>query len=161
MSGTYTNIVQGGASITIGSDLGYIQGGVTLITNADMYYATVEGINTDLHARNTKQTYEIRTTLVEPTMANLKIALDWSTASATASGGNINKFGGGNFKPTERDVVIYGYVPGSGMYARNIEIYRGGEITMANAEETRIPIVIHGLYTPSASAVGCLTDAIA
>jgi hypothetical protein len=170
MAGTYTNIVQGGASITVGSDLGYIQGGVTLIVNSDMYYAGVEGINTDLHCRVPKKTYEIRTTLVEPTMANLKIAFDWTKASATAAGGNTQEFGtqgaSGDFKPTDRTVVIYGYVPGSAGYVRNFQIDRavavpGGEVTMANAEETRVPVVFHALYYPASSRVGIMTDAIA
>ncbi|HEY5132109.1 MAG TPA: hypothetical protein VII85_00330 [Candidatus Krumholzibacteriaceae bacterium] len=167
MAGTYTNICQGGASITVGTDLGFITGGVTLVTNADMYYAGCEGVTTDIHARVPKTTYEIKTTLLEPTMANLKIALDWSAASASSSGGNAQTFGtSGQFKPTERMVMIYGYVPGSGMFSRLIMLDRaiavpGGDIVMANAEETKVPVVFHGLYSPPTSRVGMMIDALA
>jgi len=161
---SYLNIVQGGASITVGSDLGYIRDGVTLVVNAEPYYTSVEGINCHIHARMPQQNYEVRTTLMEPTLANLKIAFDWQTASATAASAAINEFGGDNFKPTERDVKIYGYVPGASAYTRYFQLFRaiavgGGEVKSAHDEETRLPVVFHGLYYPTSASVGLVSDA--
>ena len=161
-----TNIVQGGASITIGSDLGYIRDGVSLGITSDMYYGTAEGVNTNLTARRPSVVYEIKTTLLEPTMANLVIAFDWSNASATASAANTLEFGGENFSPTENEVVIYGYVPGGSDYTRTITIDRGVAVpsegmAFADAEETKVPLVISCLYSTTNSRVGQMSDATA
>jgi len=164
---SYDNIIQGGASITIGSDLGYLKEGVTMSVASDMVYTRVEGINANVMARNVNQNYEFRTVLAEPTRANLKIAFDWQNASATAAGSlEINTFGGENFIASANDVKIYGYVPGSAAYTRYIELYRAiaipnGEVSFADAESTGLPITFAGLYYATSSCVGQLADSTA
>ena len=156
---SYHNIIQGNASILVGSDLGYITGGVKLVVSSEMYYVSPEGINANVHARRTSQTYEVQATLLEPTMANIIIAHDWQNTSGSAM-----DFGGENFKPTETAVTIYGYVPGSGLYTRTIAADRSvavpnGEMTYSDAQETQLPVTFHLLYDPTDSRCGVMTDA--
>jgi len=164
--GDENNIVAGGASITVGSDLGYIQypDGVTMTVNAEMLYVQVESLNTDIVARNTKTTYEVSTILAEPTMDNLTIAYDWQNASSTGASGNQILFGGDNSKPSGRVVHIYGYVPGSGGYTRTWKFFNavavpGGEWKATDSEISKTPVTFHCLYSTSDSGVGMLIDA--
>ena len=159
------NIVQGGASITIGSDLGYLKDGVTMAVSSDMSYTRVEGVNANMIARKVNQNYEIRTVLAEPTVANLRLAYDMQNATGTASGGlETQTFGGENFKPSENIVQIYGYVPGSGQYTRYIKFDRGvaipsDDLTFADADSTGLSIAMACLYSVTNSRVGIITDA--
>lgn len=162
----YNNIIQGGAAVLVGSDLGYITDGVTFAVIEEMYYKRPEGVSMDVHARRVSQNYEIRTTLLEPTMANMQIALDWQGTSATASGGLEQlEFGNdGNFKPSASVVKIYGYVPGSGGFTRYVQLDRAVAITnvessFQDAEETKLPLAMHALYDATNSRAGLLSDA--
>lgn len=162
--GNSTNIVVGGASIIHDStDLGYIVDGVTLIVESDMWYGAVEGIPADIVARRTKSSYKFATTLVEPTMANLKIAYDWQN---TESGDDpiALDFGGENFVPSTASVEIYGYVPGGDLFTRKITLdsavaESGGELKNTDADMVKIPVTFKGLYNETNSRVGELSDA--
>ena len=165
MSSHY-NICLGNASMTIGSDLGYITGGVILTVASEMYYVKPEGVNAPVLARNTGQTYEMKTTLLEPTMANMQIAFDWQNSSASASGGSSRlDFGNENMIPTERTISIYGYVPGSGLYTRTIYADQavavpGADVTATDTAETSIPVTFHLLYNETNSRCGYMDDAV-
>jgi hypothetical protein len=163
--GEVNNIVAGGASITVGSDLGFIKhgAGVVLTPSCEPLYIKVEGVNTCVAARLPDVSYEISTVLSEPTMANIKLAWSWKNASSTASGSSL-AFGGENFVPPISGVTIYGYVPGSGGYTRQIVIDRamaipGGELKYTNAEETCIALTMRCIYDSTNSRIGRLVDA--
>ena len=158
------NITQGGGSVTIGSDLGYIDGAVTLNVASEMSYFAPVGVHADVFARNVKATYEVSFTLAEPTMDNLVIVFDWSNGSGTGASGNEVEFGGENMVPTERVVQIYGYVPGSGRYTRYFQLDRavavpGSEWSAQDDSPSLVQATFHGLYDTDDTRVGLLVDA--
>lgn len=163
--GDHNNVIAGGASITLGSDLGYIlQGtGVVMSVTSEPLYVNVEGMNAEIMARFPKVSYEFTTTLAEPTMQNMIYAYDWQNDSATGASGNVLEFGGENYVPTVREITIFGYVPGSGNFTRQIALDRavavpGGEHKYTDTEVTTVPFTFHGLYDSGDSRVGQLID---
>lgn len=162
--GSQANIIVGGAALVVGSDLGYIVDGVTMTVEADMWYGAVETIPVDIVSRRTKTHYKFVSTLVEPTMANLKIAYDWQNTAGGLDPITLD-FGGENFIPTESAVEIYGYVPGGNLYTRKLSLDRavvepGGELKHTDADMVKVQVTFKGLYSETNSRVGVLSDAI-
>lgn len=161
--GDATNIIVGGASMVIdSSDIGYIVDGVALLTEADMQYFEVEGIPTPVAARR-KAKYKAQTTLVEPTMANLKIANDWQNTEGILDP-IVLDFGGENFIPTEVEIEIYGYVPGGDLYTRMFTFDSavaepGGEVKHTDADMTKVAVTFAALWNATNSRCGTLSDA--
>ena len=134
-----------------------------MAVEGDMWYGKVEGINADIVARRPKVSYKVQTTMVEPTMANLKIANDWQNTEGILDPVTLD-FGGENFIPTEEAVIIYGYVPGGDLYTRMFTFSRavvepGGEMKHTDEEWTKVAIVFKGLWDETNSRVGELSDA--
>lgn len=161
--GTYTNIVQGGASVLITSDLGYISDGVSIAPSFEMSYGKAEGVNAHLTARRTLANYDVSFTLLEMTLENFIIAWNVKNAKVTGPPATL-KFGGENFVPTENTLVVYGYTPGATSYARTVTFYRAvvsspGEFATKDSDPSSLAVTMHGLYHVSNAAVGIFSDA--
>lgn len=164
--GDHNNIIAGGAAIVIGSDLGYILQGtgvVMSVTSEPMYVRVEGGVNAEVMARFPLVSYEFTTTLAEPTMQNMIYAYDWQNSTGTGASGNVIEFGGENYVPTVREITIFGYVPGSGNFTRQIVLDRavaiqGGEHKYTDTEVTTVPFTFHGLYDSADSRVGQMID---
>jgi hypothetical protein len=162
---TYTNIVQGGASVYIGADLGYIADGVAITPSFEMSYGKAEGIPAHITARRPMSNYDASFTLMEMTLENFIIAWNIKNSKVTGPPATL-KFGGENFKPTENTLVIYGYTPGATSYARTVTFYRAvvsspGEFKTSDADPSSVAVTMHGLYHVSNAAVGIFSDAAA
>jgi hypothetical protein len=163
--GTYTNIVQGGATVTISSDLGFISDGVTITPSFEMSYGKVEGINAHLTARRPLTNYEVAFTLMEMTLANFIKAWDIKN-SVVGSAPATLEFGGENFKPTENVLVVYGYTPGATSYARSVTFQRAvvsspGEFATKDSDPSSLAVTLHALYYTTDGNVGKFSDAAA
>jgi hypothetical protein len=163
MAGTYTNIVQGGASVTISSDLGFIADGVVITPSFEMSYGKAEGIPAHLTARRPISNYDIAFTLLEMTLANFKIAWDIKNAVSGSAPATL-KFGGENFVPTENVLVVYGYTPGATSYARSVTFQRTvvsapGEFATKDSDPSSLAVTLHALYYPTGTCVGTFSDA--
>jgi len=164
--GDSTNIIIGGATLLVDDvNLGYIVDGVRMTVEADMWYGKVEGVPVDIVARRPRVSYKFQATLVEPTLANLKIAYDWSNTQDAGPPITLD-FGGENFIPTSLEVAIYGYVPGGDLFTRMLTIdvavvEPGGEMVHTDEDMTKIPVVFKGLWDEATSRVGELSDAAA
>lgn len=145
--GNATNIVAGGASVLIGTDLGYIKDGITITPTRELLLPeNVETLFAPPKAFLTKETYGFTFTLVEPTEANIIFWLDVGNAIAPGPPA-ILKVGhgpGGDLtQPTERVLVVTGIVPG-GTFVRTITCNRAvadapGEMKITQFEETALP----------------------
>ena len=154
------NLIITAASITIGSDLGYIKDGVHITPSVELY--TIEGIEgrlTSPVARRTKESYVISTTLLECTYANWRIA--WDVTNAVA--GTVTKFGGDSFKPNERLVLTYSTVPGGVLLRtwtfRKCVVNSVGEHVLSQFGEIAFPVSFTALYNTATAEIGSCTDA--
>lgn len=163
--GTYTNIVQGGATVTIGSDLGFIADGVTITPSFEMSYGKAEGINAHITARRPLANYDVSFTLLEMTLANFIKAWDIKNSISGSAPATL-KFGGENYKPTENVLVVYGYTPGATSYARSVTFQRAvvsspGEFATKDSDPSNLAMTLHALYYPTGTCVGTFSDAAA
>ena len=114
--GDRTNIVVGGATVLIGSDLGFITEGIKLTPTREMF--TPEGIESlygPIKKWLTKEEYAFAFTLMEPINANIKIWLDSTNAEAAGPPKTTDIGhgpGGDTGIVTERVLVMTGIVPG-------------------------------------------------
>jgi len=157
------NLVQGGASVTIGSDLGYLGDGITFAPTLSQYYQKVEGIPMDLGARDTWG-YDISFTLSEITQANMKIAMGIQEAVAGAGPYTLDIVP--EAVPAEMAVVIYSYVPGANMYVRTITASRcvlsaPASLVTKDAEESKLACTFHLLYDVTNTRAALISDAAA
>ena len=164
--GTPANIVFGGATVTIGSDVGYIKDGVAISWSIDLYQVEgIEGLLTSPVARRTKEQPTIAFTVIEPTLANMSLA--WDITNTTTGTDPITlDFGGDSYAPNERAIVITGVVPGAGAYTRTITfsvcvLSAPGEMTITQYGEVSIQSSYIALYDATNSRLGRFSDVTA
>ena len=163
--GDETNLVQGGGSILIGSDLGFMKGGWTLTPTAENYYSKVDGIPGDVASRRIKSGFDLAFTLVEITLVNIKMA--WDEANASAGVGPFTlDVGLDTLTHQEREIEIYAYVPGGDLFVRTITIDRAvvsapAELKTSDEEESGLACQFHALYSVTNSRFLEFSDAVA
>jgi len=162
-----TNITVGGASVTVGSSMGYIKDGVTLTPTLELF--TVDGIEqllTPSRAWRVSEQFECQFTTVEPTQANIKIALDCdNTWTGTPP---ALKFGDNQFSPandTAYVVVMTGYTAAATQYVRTITLHRcflstPAPIKFTKGQETNLAMTFLCCYEEDTDVcVGTISDA--
>ena len=166
------NIVIGGASITIGSDLGYIKDGLHLSKEEEIYYVTgIEGLPTPPMAHRTSIQYAISGTLIEPTAtdANPNIALVYGATDTMGTTGVLSLGLAAEMDITnnlEKAVSIYSIVPNTA-FVRTIAAAKctadgPGEMVFTDAEEVSLPFTFKVLWdTTGADQSIIITDAAA
>jgi len=155
------NLCQGGAAVTIGSDLGYLGDGITFAPTLSQYYQKVEGIPMDLGARDTWG-YDISFTLSEITQANMKIAMGIQETIVTGPPATLKVVA--EAVPTEQTIVIYSYVPGGSLFLRTITATRcvlsaPASLVTKDAEESKLACTFHLLYDVSNTRAAIISDA--
>ena len=164
MAADSLNYAVGGATVTIGSDLGYIKDGVTVTPSVELY--TIEGVEqllTPAEAYRVSEGWEISFTLCEPTMANLQIAVDCDNTPAAG----VVDIGDNQFTPTKRVIVMTGIVPGGDAYVRTWQfdacvVSGPAEIKFTKGQETNLAVTFMALYDDQTNnRVSELTDATA
>ena len=165
--GTPANIVFGGATVTIGSDIGYIKDGVAISWSIDLYQVEgIEGLLTSPVARRTKEQPTVAFTTIEPTLANMKLV--WDITHATAGGAPAPvtlKFGGDSSTPQSRVIVVTGVVPG-GVFVRSIQfdvcvLSAPGEMTITQYGEVSVQSSYVALYDTTNTRLGRFSDVTA
>lgn len=152
MAGDPTKIIIGGASVTIGVDLGYIKDGLHISKEEEIYYVTgVEGLPTPPMAHRTSIQYTMSGTLVEPTLANIILA--WACTDAPGTTG-ILEIG----KAAEMDIVtnlekavnFLGHHTQAGavrtIAAAKCTADGPGEMVISDSEETSLPFTFKVLW---------------
>lgn len=151
--GTEANIVAGGASVTIGADLGYIKDGITLTpTHEKLFIENIETLYSSPRAFWTKEEYTFAFMLVETTQANLKIWLDCTNSATPPAGLDVGHGPSGDTgQPTERELVVTGLVPGADLFVRTITGSKvvsdsPGEFKITQFEEAAFPVSFRTLW---------------
>lgn len=141
-------IVVGGADFQVGGQLGYIKEGVTTQKNEDILFIEgAEGVITSPKAFRTKLSYTISATVIEPTLANLKILWDVANAATSPmSAGSANELGAA----PERQLDIKSIVPATA-FVRSVTVDRAvsngpGEVKFTQFEEVKCPMVFETVY---------------
>jgi hypothetical protein len=167
MAGTVGNIVIGGAAVQIpdGTDLGYIKDGLRISKEEEVYYAKAEGNPTPIAAHRPSIQYAMSGTLVEPTLANIKLVYGVSAAAASPfQMGNTNEMdvttNGLN------NVLFTSWEPGSlpAWDLREIECLNAvadgpGEMVLSDAEEVSLPFTFKVIWDATDTCSLIITDA--
>ena len=163
MAATAANVVTGGGIVTIGSDLGYYSEGVEITPSFEHFVVEgLEGLAAPLHARRTSVKYQIAFTLCEPTLENIKIAHDVTTA-ITAGPPRLLEIDAAVLQ--ERVLVVLGIVPGAA-YVRTLTFDRSyvsspGAFKFSDYENTKLPVTLDVLWDYTNSQMGDYSDAAA
>ena len=142
-------IVWGGATALIGSDLGSLDSGsgVVISYSSEMVSigANVEQLTLPVASFRTSEEYTMAFTLLEPTLASIKIAVDSDNTISAPGGGSPETVdvGDNQFALTARVVVVTGVAPASGKFVRTVTapeaVLTGGtEIKFTKAEATSL-----------------------
>jgi hypothetical protein len=170
--GTPANIVIGGATITIGSDLGYIKDGLHLSKEEEVYYVTgIEGLPTPPMAHRTSLQYSISGTLIEPSIldASPHIALVYGGTDTAGTTGVLELGLAAEMdivNNLEKAVSIMSIVPAT-EFIRTIAAARctadgPGEMVFTDAEEVSLPFTFKVLWDTTGSDQSIIiTDAAA
>ena len=165
---TMANIVIGGGTVKIGSDLGYFKDGISIAPTAEHYFVEgIEGYPGRHRAKRIKEDWSVSFNLIEPTLDNIKL---WADVTNAATGGgtvpDVLKFGGDSVTPNERELECGGIVPGGDDYVRTWKFFRAvasgmGETKVTDFEESALPCVYTMMYDSTETAIGQISDAIA
>ena len=166
--GTKANIVVGGATVLIGSDLGFIKGGIKLTPTREQFTPEdVDSLYGPIKKWLTKEEYAFDFTLMEPTQANIKIWLDSTNAPGAGPDPIPLDIGhgpsGDTGVVTENILVMTGIVPGN-IFVRTITVTNAvletpGEMTIAQSGEASCPIVMTALWDDSNNRFFLISDA--
>jgi hypothetical protein len=162
MAVTQNNLVVGGATVTIGSDLGAIKDGVTITPSTELLTIDLEQELTPSKAWRMGERFSCEFTLCEPTGANIKIA--WDTDNTYTGTPATLAFGDHQFTPQTRVLVVTGNRPGSGVAARTITFNNAvletpAPLMFSKRQESNLKCTFTCLYDSGTSRVGQLSDA--
>ena len=149
MAADSTNIVRGGATVVIGSDVGAIEGGIRMTPTIDMLYVG-DDIEQTLHrikAFKVNENYELSFTMSEPTDENIKSAWDNENTWAAGPPATLD-FGDNQFDPMEVEISVTGAVSTG---TATVTYYKcvlsaPAEIPFTKAEYTKLPVTFACLY---------------
>lgn len=159
--GTAANVVAGGAAIEVAGDLGYIKDGITITPTRELFMPeNVETLYAPPKAFLTKETYGVTFTLVETTLANIKIWLDDTNATSGANPILLlvgHGPSGDEGQPTERALVVKALVPGASLFVRTITFTKAvadapGELKITQFEEAALPCSFTTIWDPTGAA---------
>jgi len=168
--GTAANFVVGGATVTIGSDLGYIKGGAKVTPSVNLFLAgeEIEQLTLPEKAWRVSENIEISFTLAEPTAANIKLAedIDNTITTGTPPTPDTLDWADNQFSTQERVLAITGVVPGTGGFTRTITadaaVLSGpAEIAFTKGALTELACTFTCLYNATNSRALQLSDATA
>lgn len=163
MAVTVNNLVAGGATVTIGSDLGAIKDGITVTPTREVLTIDLEQEMTPSKAWNMAEKYTVEFTLCEPTLANIKIAWDCDNTVTVGPPATLN-FGDHQFTPQTRVLVITGNRPGATVAARTLTFNNAimetpAPLVFSKRQESNLKVGFMCLYDSSTSRVGQFSDA--
>jgi hypothetical protein len=160
------NVIVGPATIQIDdANPGWTSGGVSIEHAAENYDVEVDQEPNAIKSFRTKETFKVKTNLVENTVENIKIALGIASAIDTTTRAGYRRIvlGGSAAEAVEHTLDIYGNAPGSPARQRRIHFYRVvaiefGPMTMEKNKEQVLPVTFEALYDSTNDAIGYLED---
>ena len=160
------NFAVGGASITIGTNLGYIKSpdGIKFTPSVELYLAgDVEQLTTPAAAFTTDEGFEISFTLCELDQANVVIALGTDNAWTDVPP-DVLKFGDGQTGTVSRVIAATGIEPGTA-FVRTLNLFKTvlsgmPEIVFSKTTRQEAALTFTALYDDTTNdAVGNFSDA--
>ena len=157
MAVTAANIVAGGASVLIGTDLGAIKEGVSLTLTVDTFTVDLEQEVIATKAFKTRNKLTCEFTLCEPTLENIKIGWDVDNA-ITAGPPRLLSAIDQQFTLQERIIVVTGTTPGYAPFLRTCTLTRAvletpGVLVFTKAAEQNMKLGFNCLADGTAKAV--------
>jgi len=162
------NVLVGAATIYIDdANLGWTSDGVTIEHASEFYNVEVDQDQFPVKTFRTKESFKVKTNLVEQTLENLKIAwgIDTSIDTSTTPGSRRLVLGGTDAEQPEHTLTIYGNAPAypGGSRQRKIHFYRVvavefGSLTIQKNKEQVIPATFECLLDSTYDAVGYVED---
>lgn len=162
------NVLVGAATIYIDdSNLGWTSEGVTLEHTSEFYNVEVDQDQYAVKSFRTKESFKIKTNLVENTLENLKIAwgIDTAIDITTTVGSRRLVLGGTSDEAPEHTLDIYGNSPSypGGTRQRKYHFYRVvsvtfGSLAIQKGKEQVIPVTFEALLDSTYDAVGYVED---
>lgn len=160
------NVLVGAATIFIDdTNLGWTSGGVTIEHSSEFYNVEVDQDQFPVKSFRTKESFKIKTNLVENTLENLKIA--WGIDSAidltTTPGSRRLVMGGSSAEAPEHTLDIYGNAPGTPARQRKVHFYRVvaiefGSLVIEKNKEQVIPVTFEAMLDSTYDAAGYVED---
>ena len=172
MAVTDTNIVWGGATVLISSDLGTLDSGSGVVISFSQENASVganvEQLTLPVASWRTSEEITIAFTLLEPTLANIVIAVDSDNTitNGTPPAPNTVDIGDNQSALTNRVVVVTGVAPGASKFARTVTageaVLQGGtELKFTKGEATALAMTFLCHYESANSRALLFSDATA
>jgi hypothetical protein len=160
-------IIVGGATVSIGGDVGGIKNGINQTPTIDLF--TVDGIEQMPVAADawiTNRVFELSFTMVEPTLANIIIAWDLPDAAAGTGPITLDVLTTLTHEPTERAITVTGVVPIAGRFVRTVVwdkcvLTSPAPLYFGKAQETNLEVTFMCLWDSATSMVGDFSDAAA
>jgi len=143
MAYTPDNIIIGVGEVSInGTGIGYTGGGVSVTKNEEKIEKEVDQSFSPVGIHKIKETYEVKTTLLEATLANLKIVWDQSNSVTEASPTRTLSWGI-NTSVTEFTLIFKGKSPEGydrTYSVRKAVVWEVGEIMHIKNDMTAYPV---------------------
>ncbi|HOX87846.1 MAG TPA: hypothetical protein PLY04_17830 [bacterium] len=161
MAPTKTNIIVCGTSVQLkvgGTDVGYTAGGVELELADEHYDVIADQSLTPVLRKLTARTCKVRTTMLEATLENLRLAWNLADTALVSSSLTLNSSEKG-----EVAVVFVGKGPGTTV-TRTATFFAAvamatGPIPNFKDKESQIPVEFECLWSDTNSAFGTIVDA--
>jgi len=160
------NVIVGPATLQINDATpGWTSGGVMIEHTSEFYSVEVDQEPNPVKTFRIKETFKIKTNLVENTLENIKIAwgIDSAIDTTTRAGYRRIVLGGNSAEAVEHTLDVYGNAPGTPSRQRRIHFYRVaavefGSIAIEKNKEQLIPVTFEALIDPTYDAVGYWED---
>ena len=163
-----TNVLVGAATIYCDdTNMGWTSGGVTIEHTSEFYNVEVDQDQFPVKSFRTKESFKIKTNLVENTLENLKIAWGISTALdlTTTAGYRRLVIGANSNESPEHTLDVYGNAPGipGGTRQRKCHFYRVvaiefGSMVIEKNKEQVIPVTFEALLDSTYDSIGYVED---
>jgi hypothetical protein len=163
-----TNVLVGPATIFCDeTNMGWTSGGVTIEHSSEFYNVEVDQAQFPVKSFRTKESFKIKTNLVENTLENIKIAwgIDAAIDLTTTPGYRRLVIGGSASEAPEHTLDVYGNAPGipGGTRQRRLHFYRVvsiefGSLVVEKNKEQVIPVTFEALLDSTYDAIGYVED---
>lgn len=157
MAGDPTKIIIGGATVSIGGDLGYIKDGLHISKEEEVYYVTgVEGLPTPPMAHRTSIQYSMSGTLIEPTAAHIQLVFGGTDTMGTDGLMSLGMAAEMDIVTNLEKAVSFTSYHTQAAAVRTFAAAKctadgPGEMVLSDAEETSLPFTFKVLWDTTGS----------
>ncbi|MEU6365770.1 hypothetical protein ABZ876_08435 [Streptomyces sp. NPDC046931] len=167
MAVTATNLVQGPATLYSGAfgatepadaavntappasswtDVGGTDGGVKLTIDQSYVELEVDQIVDRVGSRLTKRNFTVETSMAEPTLANLSLALNGGTSASAAGYASFEpSFASSATQPTYKALLFDGWAPGTSGFIRRVIVRKALSTDAVDLDYTKDKKTMYGV----------------